>query len=64
MLLRLLVDVREDIEFEHIDEEFERMIDVFLQRLVLKDVFDFSLSKQNQYQLGKKNNSSSKRTSV
>ena len=42
----LLVDDRVNIEFVHIHEDVERLINVFLRLLVLKDVFDFLLTKK------------------
>jgi hypothetical protein len=42
----LLVDVRVNIEFVRIVEDFERLVDVFLRLLVLKDVFDSSTTKK------------------
>ncbi len=40
-----LIDVREDIESRRIVEDFARWIRVFLWRLVLKDFFEFLLTK-------------------
>jgi hypothetical protein len=44
-----MVDDRVYIEVEHIPEDVELLILVFLQLLVLQDVFDFLLTKGKKF---------------
>ena len=59
-----LIDVRLDNESVRIVEEFEKVIVVFLPRLVSQDVFDFSLPKKHRTNSIEENAQKTPRTSV